>query len=45
LWRKAASTRNDSQYVLKRMREIQRARPGDRVRARDSKGRLLDILP
>jgi hypothetical protein len=46
VWRKAASTRSDPQYILIRMREIQSARgPDARVRAVDSKGRLLDILP
>jgi hypothetical protein len=46
VWRKAATTRSDPQYIIRRMEEIQRSGPkGTRVRAVDKDGRLLDILP
>jgi hypothetical protein len=46
MWRRAATTKNDQQYIIRRMEEIQRSGPkGTRVRAVDRHGRLLDILP
>jgi hypothetical protein len=44
VWRRIDTMKNDPQRVLLRMREVQQAFPGTRVRAVDSKGRLLDIL-
>jgi hypothetical protein len=46
MWRRAATTKNDPQYIIRRMEEIQRSGPrGTRVRAVDHRGRLIDLLP
>jgi|SRR5262245_15830367 hypothetical protein len=45
VWRRVDTTKNNAQFILKRMQEIKRSYPLFRVRAVDSQGRLLDLLP
>jgi hypothetical protein len=45
VWRRVSTTRNDLQYILKRMQEVKASFPHMRVRAVDDDGKLIDILP
>jgi hypothetical protein len=45
VWRKVATTQNNLQIILKRMEGLKQAYPNNRIRAVDSEGHLLDILP
>jgi hypothetical protein len=45
MWRRVSTTRNDLQYILKRMQEVKASFLHMRVRAVDDDGKLIDILP